>query len=124
MDCPVSRLPYGCPKLDFIDDKYYKTEKTPVLDLDISDIQDITLLSIPQAEKIIKDGHQEDIMKLELDCWWWLRSPGDNQNYAALVLEDGSVYYFGIYVYNVNYCVRPALIISNLKSFNLPIYSI
>ncbi len=45
-------------------------------------------------------------------CWWWLRSPGNYQNYAAHVLSDGSVYYRG---YNINYdhfCVRPALWIS------------
>lgn len=45
-------------------------------------------------------------------CWWWLRSPGNYQYYAAHVLSDGSVYYRG---YNVNYdhfCVRPALWIS------------
>lgn len=45
-------------------------------------------------------------------CWWWLRSPGNYQNYAAHVRSDGSVYYFG---YGVDYddvSVRPALWIS------------
>ena len=45
-------------------------------------------------------------------CWWWLRSPGLNQNRAAYVDYDGSVYYFG---YGVDYddvSVRPALWIS------------
>lgn len=48
--------------------------------------------------------------------WWWLRSPGSHQDYAASVSCDGS-----IYSYYVNFgggCVRPALI-GNLKSSNL-----
>ncbi len=39
--------------------------------------------------------------------WWWLRSPGCNQDYAAQVSPDGSLSFRG-----VNYadgCVRPAL---------------
>ena len=48
-------------------------------------------------------------------CWWWLRSPGFYQDYAAGVGRGGSVDYFGI---NVNYDydgIRPALWI-NLDS--------
>ena len=48
-------------------------------------------------------------------CWWWLRSPGNNQDYAANVYYDGSVYYNGSYVNNDNDAVRPALWI-NLDS--------
>ncbi len=39
--------------------------------------------------------------------WWWLRSPGNFQNYAADVYYDGSLHY-GI-VYYDSACVRPAL---------------
>ena len=48
-------------------------------------------------------------------CWWWLRSPGNNQNDAARVYNDGSVSCSGTYVINDNYAVRPALWI-NLDS--------
>ena len=39
--------------------------------------------------------------------WWWLRSPGYAQNYAARVFSDGSLYYYSVNGGNV--CVRPAL---------------
>ena len=29
-------------------------------------------------------------------CYWWVRSPGNFSTYAAYVLYDGYVYYFGI----------------------------
>ncbi len=48
-------------------------------------------------------------------CWWWLRSPGHNQSYAAYVSYDGSVYYYGIPVNHALDAVRPALWI-NLDS--------
>lgn len=42
-------------------------------------------------------------------CMWWLRAPGNSQNYAANVFSDGSIYYFGNYVYYAYSCVRPAM---------------
>ena len=48
-------------------------------------------------------------------CWWWLRSPGFNQLYAARVSNDGSVGYFGDHVLDDTDAVRPALWI-NLDS--------
>ncbi len=42
--------------------------------------------------------------------WWWLRSPGNNQNNAANVNNDGSINYNGNNVNNSNDCVRPALL--------------
>ena len=45
--------------------------------------------------------------------WWWLRSPGDDQDYAANINNDGSLHCSS--VRNVNCCVRPALWI-NLES--------
>ncbi len=44
--------------------------------------------------------------------WWWLRSPGLNQNYAARVIPVGSLDY---YVDYEGGCVRPALWV-NLES--------
>ncbi len=42
--------------------------------------------------------------------WWWLRQPGVNQHYAAVVNTDGSLYHY--YVHRGYGCVRPALWIS------------
>ncbi len=42
------------------------------------------------------------------NCWWWVRSPGYFQAYAATVNSDGSVSEFGLGVDNDN-AVRPAL---------------
>lgn len=41
--------------------------------------------------------------------WWWLRSPGDSQGYAALVGSDGYVREHGDVVYRDSNAVRPAL---------------
>lgn len=43
------------------------------------------------------------------NCWWWLRSPGSNSNYAAYVNDVGSVNYYGNYVVSGINAVRPAL---------------
>ena len=48
-------------------------------------------------------------------CRWWLRSPGDHSDFAAIVRNDGSVDNQGDYVRFGNICVRPALWI-NLDS--------
>lgn len=48
-------------------------------------------------------------------CWWWLRSPGYNQNCAAYVYSDGSVDYYGSTLRIDGVGVRPALWI-NLDS--------
>ena len=41
--------------------------------------------------------------------WWWLRSPGDNPNFAAGVDAEGEVFSFGIDVCSSTYAVRPAI---------------
>lgn len=43
------------------------------------------------------------------NCWWWLRSPGYGQNYAAGVGRDGDVDEGGLYVFYDDYADRPAL---------------
>ena len=40
--------------------------------------------------------------------WWWLRSPGEHQNEAAIVNPDGSVFSAGYGVQNEYGVVRPA----------------
>ena len=42
-------------------------------------------------------------------CWWWLRSPGYYQNYAAYVELDGSVSKYGFAVDFPDCAVRPAM---------------
>ena len=42
-------------------------------------------------------------------CFWWLRSPGGNQNLATDVLTDGALHLSGDYVDHGNRAVRPAL---------------
>ena len=47
--------------------------------------------------------------------YWWLRSPGNNQNNAANVNNDGDVNENGNNVNNDNNAVRPALLFDSLK---------
>ncbi len=47
--------------------------------------------------------------------YWWLRSPGYDDYYAAPVSHDGGVYSIGIIVFNDDHAVRPAFNL-NLKS--------
>ena len=46
------------------------------------------------------------------NSWWWLRSPGDNPNFAAGVDAEGSVFAFGVDVSSGRYGVRPAMWVS------------
>ena len=41
-------------------------------------------------------------------CWWWLRSPGNNSDYAAYVYFAGNDNYYGYYVADSIGAVRPA----------------
>ncbi|MCR5138408.1 MAG: serine/threonine protein kinase [Oscillospiraceae bacterium] len=54
-------------------------------------------------------------------CWWWLRSPSEYQNYAALVIRGGYLDGSGS-VSNGRYVVRPAFWI-NLKSMSPDVVS-
>lgn len=74
------------------------------------DVQGITLLSVEEAEQL-----PEDV--LAADDSWWLRSPGRDCYYAAIVHDVGYVHGYGLYVYYY-LGVRPALIV-NLESSNL-----
>lgn len=72
----------------------------------------------PTAYAKAQGAYTSDIYKTAsgaATCWWWLRSPGYSQNYAAIVNYDGSVYYYGNLVNYANDAVRPALWI-NLDS--------
>lgn len=87
-------------------------EEIKIKKFNISEINEITLLSVEEAKEIPSRilPHCSD--------WWWLRSPGCNQDYAyaAFVYHDGDVNEFGTYVYRCGNAVRPAFRISNLES--------
>ena len=69
----------------------------------------VFLLSIDEAEKYFKDD-----MDRATGSWWWLRSPGGEQNYASIVLGDGVLgSYTSAGIHKIT--VRPAFRI-NLKS--------
>ena len=42
-------------------------------------------------------------------CWWWLRSTGCNQDYAAFVYSNGNIFEDGYYILNSHRAVRPAM---------------
>ena len=67
----------------------------------------VTLFAREQGDELL---YVDDGMEAG---WWWLRSPGDDQRGAALVLEDGSLCLD--YVSSGRGVVRPAFWI-NLES--------
>ena len=71
-----------------------------------------TAYAVAQGAYVNKDYKTADNLPA---CWWWLRSPGYYQNFAAYVNYDGSVTYRGSGVIFASDCVRPALWI-NLES--------
>lgn len=73
-----------------------------------------TLLSVGEVEKL------PQYLKPYTD-WWWLRSPGYYQYYAAYVHDDGSTSYYGNNVGAAYGCVRPALKLANLESSDLAV---
>ena len=82
----------------------------------------VFLLSITEANKYFSSDSARQCKATEYavaggayvnsdngNCWWWLRSPGDNQCYAAIVFSGGDVHEGGDGVYNGRRAVRPAL---------------
>ena len=109
-----------------------KIERTHVVNEDNSDYStkggndtedDVFLLSIAEAERYFRDSEDRQLKPTKYakangawadsdngNGWWWLRSPGINQNEAAEVYFDGDFLY--IYGSDVNFdddSVRPAL---------------
>src|SRR5574344_1314014 len=86
----------------------------------------VFLLSIEEAQKYFKNAEERKCMPTPYAkqhkawskdnfCYWWLRSPGGDQYDAALVSNDGDVYYYGFGVNDGDYAVRVALWV-NLES--------
>ena len=81
----------------------------------------IFLLSISEAEQYLDSDKARQAQASEyakkqgadtfysVNTWWWLRSPGYDQNFAAYVFYDGSVGYYGSGVDLSSGAVRPAL---------------
>lgn len=79
------------------------------------DIIGATLLSVDEAKTLLSERERACM------TWWWLRSPGGYQDYAAGVDDDGSVSAHGYGVDAISIGVRPALRIENLALANLKI---
>jgi len=71
-----------------------------------------TLLSVYEAEKYLSKSERE------YSKWWWLRSPGFYSYHTPSVDYDGYICGFSV---NTRGFVRPALVITNLKSSNLSV---
>lgn len=81
----------------------------------------VFLLSIDEAETYFANDEDRKCMAAEHAkeqgaytgsggyCFWWLRSPGCAEYYAAYVHSSGSIYEFGYCVYDPINAVRPAL---------------
>ena len=64
-------------------------------------ITDVTLLTTEEAEAL-------PVKMKAIGKWWWLRSPGRSQDFAAFVDYDGALYdYYSVNISDVG--VRPAL---------------
>lgn len=83
-------------------------------------IRGVTLLSVEEAENLLTQWERICIYK-EYPYWWWLRSPGSSEDYAAYVGTDGTIYRSGVRTDFDNNCVRPVLILSDIGSSNLQI---
>ena len=79
--------------------------------LNFSNSEDLNIRSMaaPTAWAVKQGAYASDKYRTadnKAAGWWWLRSPGSTQDWAAYVLSDGSLYFL-----SVNYgdgCVRPA----------------
>ena len=62
------------------------------------------LLSMEEAATLLPNPSSRT-----LGCWWWLRTPGFDNSFAAAVSPDGIVVVIGSFVDSDDYTVRPAL---------------
>lgn len=106
---------------DFMNQTFSKKERNSILTIDVinSDNEEygtkggnntkdkIFLLSIDEFKKYFPKGSKATYKNGSGD-FWWLRSPGYNQDYAATVSNSGHLYDYGDYVDYGN-GVRPAL---------------
>ena len=92
----------------------------------------IFLLSVSEAKKYFSSDAERQCRPTDYakeqgcyvnadnsNCWWWLRSPGNDSRFATDISNNGSVNIYGLNVDRGNGGVRPALWI-NLESFSNP----
>lgn len=107
----IEKLPQKIKDLLDIEIQYAKHDFSNKAEVNVTSVD---LLSIGETEKIPANI-------LSYDNWWWLRSPGNNSYDATDVNNFGFAYDLGLSVSSSDGAVRPAFIIPNLKSLNLPI---
>ena len=117
----LTEYQYAYNQQDYAEYQSYLAKEAEDLILPFEEIKDcikgITLLSAEEAENLLTK-EQRKCKYNNKSCCWWLRSPGYRQSVAVYVYYDGSVDDVG-YDVDCDDCVRPALILSNLKSSNL-----
>ena len=101
-----------------------KAEPNPDYETDPGvDTQDkVFLLSIQEAARYFPTDDDREcagtlyaqemdayIQGITRNCWWWLRSPGDDPRDAAYVLSNGEIIPYGYFIGIYNIAVRPAL---------------
>lgn len=64
-------------------------------------------LFLPSVEEA--SGLLADDAARAFGCWWWLRTPGFDNSFAATVTPDGAVVRIGSFVDTEDYAVRPAM---------------
>lgn len=69
----------------------------------------VFLLSIDEANKYFESVDARQCGVGGDSCWWWLRSPGVDRDYAAGVSNDGDIFEYGSTVNSSKHAVRPAL---------------
>ena len=123
---------FSTEEQSLIQDTYVSADVYPEYDTNPGNAttDKIFLLSINEANKYF--GSDEDRMCIPTEyakangaytdnrytkngvptCWWWLRSPGVYQDFAAGVYIDGPVHYYGHRVHFADGGVRPAVWVS------------
>ncbi len=119
---------------EFYDTAFNAEEKTNVLQTTVTamdnvacdteagndTIDNVFLLSIQESRRYIDTDElriarptdyavERGVYVFEEACYWWLRSPGDENNDAACVRCDGSVYYVGYDVTFYDFGMRPTI---------------
>ena len=56
-------------------------------------------------------AHNAAVNEVDGTCWWWLRSPGKEDDIAAYVRMDGGLDTDGLYVYSDAPTVRPVIVV-------------
>lgn len=82
----------------------------------------IDLLTIEEAKKLPEDilicktpKGFNSYSYIDNACWWWLRSPGYNSEFAAVVDASGAVDVDGDFVDNDHNAVRPVIRVTDLN---------